>query len=68
MSGWTGRPKDVPIVAPREQVRVTGARLGGQMGWFTCQVHGRARPMTLRFYRLWRPEVEALLGALGAPG
>jgi hypothetical protein len=24
--------------------------------------------MTLRFYRFWRPEVDALLGALGTPG
>jgi hypothetical protein len=64
MSAWTGKPKEVPIVAPREQVRLAGARLG----WFTCQVPGRDKPMTLRFYRFWRPEVEALLGALGAPG
>jgi hypothetical protein len=68
MSAWTGKPIQVPIVAPRWQVRVTGARLGGQMGWFTCQIPGREKPMTLRFYRFWRPEVEALLGALGTPG
>jgi len=68
MSAWTGKPREIQIVAPREQVRVTGARLGGQMGWFTCQVPGRDKPMTLRFYRFWRPEVEALLGALGAAG
>ena len=67
MSAWTGKPIQVPIVAPRWQVRVTGARLSGQLGWFTCQVPGREKPMTLRFYRFWRPEVEALLGALGAP-
>lgn len=67
MSAWTGKPIEVSIVAPREQVRVTGARLGGQMGWFTCQVPGREKPMTLRFYRFWRPEVQALLGALGTP-
>jgi hypothetical protein len=66
MSAWTGKPREIPIVAPRELVRVTGARLGGQMGWFTCQVPGRDKPMTLRFYRYWRPEVEALLGALHA--
>jgi len=47
---------------------VTGARLGGQMGWFTCQVPGREKQMTLRFYRFWRPEVEALLGGLGSGG
>jgi hypothetical protein len=68
MSAWTGKPREIPIVAPRELVRVTGVRLGGQMGWFTCQVPGRDKPMTLRFYRFWRPEVQALLGALGAAG
>ena len=66
MSAWTGKPREIPIVVPREQVRVTGARLGGQMGWFTCQVPSRDKPMTLRFYRFWRPEVAALIGALGA--
>jgi hypothetical protein len=68
ISAWTGKPIQVPIVASRWQLRVTGARLGGQMGWFTCQVPGREKQMTLRFYRFWRPEVEALLGGLGSGG
>lgn len=64
LSAWTGRPVAVPIVAPRDQVRVTDFRLGGSMGWLQCQLPGRS-PMTLRFYRLWRPEIEALLAELG---
>jgi hypothetical protein len=64
ISAWTGRPREVTIIAPREQVRVTGSRLGGQMGWFTCVVPGREAPMTLRFYRLWRPEAEAIVAGL----
>jgi len=58
ISAWPGRPREVTIIAPRGEVRVTGFRLGGQIGWFTCQVPARKAPMTLRFYRLWRPEVE----------
>jgi hypothetical protein len=64
ISAWTGRPREVTIIAPRGQVRVTGSRLGGQMGSFTCVVPGREAPMTLRFYRLWRPEAEAIVAAL----
>jgi hypothetical protein len=63
ISAWTGRPRQVAIIAPRDQVRVTGSRTGGQMGWLTCEVPGRGR-MTLRFYRMWRPEIEAILAAL----
>jgi hypothetical protein len=68
MSAWTGKPMEVPIVAPRWQVQVISARLGGQMGWFILRVPGREKPMTMRFYRFWRPEVEALLGGLGTQG
>jgi hypothetical protein len=69
MSGTSGRPVGVPIVAPRDQVRITDVRLrlwmSGGMGSMLCYVQGRPGPMTLRFYRLWRPEVEALLAELG---
>lgn len=66
IAAWTGRPREVTIVAPREQVRVTSSRLRGQMGWLTCQVPGRDTPMTLRFHRFWQPEMESILGALGS--
>lgn len=64
LSAWNGRPVAVPIVVPRDQVRVTNFRIRGSMGWMQCQVPGRP-PMTLWFHRLWRPEVEALLAELG---
>jgi hypothetical protein len=69
MSGRTGRPVEVRIVAPRDQVRITNVRLvlalSGGMGSMLCYVPGRSAPMTLRFYRIWRSEVEYLLGQLG---
>lgn len=70
MSGTNGRPVELSIVAPRDQVRITDVRLrlafSGGMGSMLCQVPGRPQPMTLRFYRVWRPEIEALLAELGA--
>ena len=69
MSGRTGRPVEVRIVEPRDQVRITDVRLrlalSGGMGSMLCYVPGRPGPMTLRFFRIWRPEVEFLLGQLG---
>lgn len=66
ISTWSGKPAEVSIVAPREQVKVISSRLGGQMGWIVCQVPGREARMTLRFHRFWRPEIESLLSALSA--
>ena len=68
ISAWSGKPAEVSIVAPREQVKVISSRLGGQMGWIVCQVPGREGRMTLRFHRFWRSEVESLLSALPADG
>jgi hypothetical protein len=69
MSGTNGRPVAVPIVAPRDQVRIADVHLrlalSGGLGSMLCYVPGRSGPMTLRFYRLWRPEVETLLAELG---
>jgi hypothetical protein len=65
LSIWTGRPRQVKYVVPREQVRISQYRPGMQMGRFRCQVPGREKPMTIRFYRMWRPEIEYLLGQIG---
>lgn len=69
MSGTRGRPVAVSIVEPRDQVRFTDVRLvlalSGGMGSMLCHVADRSGPMTLRFYRIWRPEVQYLLGQLG---
>jgi hypothetical protein len=65
LSIWTGRPREVKYVVPRQQVRITQYRPGVQMGRFQCEVPGREKPMTIRFYRVWRPEVEYLVGLIG---
>jgi hypothetical protein len=69
LSFWTGKPTKVKIAAFREQVRVTDYRPGTLMGSFLFSYPGRDRPMRIRTPRVWRPEVESILSALGAdPG
>jgi hypothetical protein len=68
ISAWTGRPREVTMTVPREQVRVEALRLHGQMGWLRCRVPDRQAPMTLRFLHFWRPEVQAMLAELGTGG
>jgi hypothetical protein len=69
MSGLSGRAAGVPIVERREQVRITDLRLNlafsGGMGSMLCYLPGKSGPMTLRFFRIWRYEVEKLLAELG---
>ena len=68
LSFWTGRPKSVKIAVPREQVRVTDYRPGVTWTSFRLSFPGRDKPMRIRTPRVWRPEVEAVLSALGADG
>ncbi len=65
LSYWTARPKNVKIVVPNEHARVTDYRPGKLHGSFRFSHPERKRPMTVRLGRVWRPEVERLLGSLG---
>jgi len=66
LSFWTGRPSAVKIATPRDQVRVTDYAPGVVWATFRLSYPGRDKPMKLRAPRPWRPEIEFLVGALGA--
>jgi hypothetical protein len=72
LSMWTGRPTKVDSVIPRNQVRVGDYRQGVVFGSFRFMIPGRSKPATIRVHRVFRPEIESVLGQLGvlapAPG
>ncbi|HEY2575522.1 MAG TPA: hypothetical protein VGI74_04375 [Streptosporangiaceae bacterium] len=69
-SFWTGRPRRVESATPRDQVRVTSYKQGVVFGSFRYAYPGRNKPMLIRVHRIYRPEIESMLGQLGvfSPG
>jgi hypothetical protein len=65
LSVWTGRPKKVKIVTPRDQVRIADYQPGTVFASFRYLIPDRKKPMRMRAGRGWRPEIEALLTELG---
>jgi len=65
-SRWSGRPRQAESVTAREQVRVGDWKPGVVFGSFRYTDPGRGRPMTMRVHRVYRPEIEFILGQFGA--
>jgi hypothetical protein len=68
LSYWTGRPKNIKAVVPRGQAQVSDYNPGTVWPSFRLSYPGRNKPMKLRAHRIWRPEVEQILGAIGFGG
>jgi hypothetical protein len=65
LSYWTARPKSIKMIVPNENARVTDYRPGKLHPFFRFSHPERSKPMKVRSNRVWRPEVERLLGGLG---
>jgi hypothetical protein len=65
-SFWTGRPRRMESATPRDQVRVTRYKPGVVFGSFRYAYPGRNKPLLIRVHRIYRPEIEFMLGQLGA--
>jgi hypothetical protein len=68
LSYWTARPKRIKAVVQRGQVQVSDYKPGTVWPSFRIGYPGRNKPMKLRAHRVYRPEVEQILGALGFGG
>ena len=68
LSYWTARPKNIKAVVPRGQAQVSDYKPGTVWPSFRLGYPGRKKPMKLRAHRVWRPEVEQILGTLGFGG
>ncbi|HSZ38818.1 MAG TPA: hypothetical protein VK817_02555 [Trebonia sp.] len=65
LSIWTGRPKKIKSVTPREQVSITDFNPGTMWGSFRFMTPDRAKPLKLRFAaRIYRKEAEEIARAL----
>jgi hypothetical protein len=64
ISRWTGRPKNVKSITPREQARISGYYAGTVWDSFTYAIPGRKKPLRMRVSRGYRGEMEAMIGAL----
>jgi len=68
LSVFTGRPTKVNFVIPRDQVRMGDYKPGVVYGTFLFLLPGRSKPSKLRVHRIFRPEMETILGGLGILG
>jgi hypothetical protein len=68
VSRWSGRPRDVQAVTPRGEVQVTNYQPGTLFSTFRYVYPGRNKPLRMRVHRIYRQEIESMLGQLGAFG
>jgi hypothetical protein len=68
VSRWSGRPKDVESATPRGQVQVADYQQGTLFSTFRYSYPGRDKPLRMRVHRIYRQEIESMLGQLGAFG
>jgi hypothetical protein len=66
ISRWTGRPKSVKFITPRDQVQLTDYIQSGVWDSFRYMTPQRNKPLKLRFSRAYRREVEAIFGAVNS--
>jgi hypothetical protein len=67
-SKWTGRPRQVEAATPRDQVSVSDFQPGVVFSRFKYSYPGRAKPLRMRVHRIYRQEIESMLGQVGAFG
>ena len=68
LSIWTGRPTKVEAAIPRNEVRMGDYKPGVVFGTFRFMIPGRTKPSRMRVHRIFRPEIESILGQLGVLG
>jgi hypothetical protein len=67
-SRWSGRPKQVETATPRDQVSIGDFKPGIVFSTFKFGYPGRTKPLRMRVHRIYRQEIDSLLGQVGAFG
>jgi hypothetical protein len=67
-SRWSGRPTQVETATPRDQAQASDYKPGVVFGSFIYTYPGRTKPMRMKVHRIYRQEIESMLGQLGAFG
>jgi hypothetical protein len=67
-SKLSGQPKQVEAATPRDQVAITGFQPGMVFSRFKYGYPGRPKPLRMRVHRIYRREIDSMLGQLGVFG
>jgi hypothetical protein len=66
ISRWTGRPKSVKSITPREQANISEYRTGTLFDSFRYMTPERKKPLKIRVGRGYRREIETMINALNS--
>jgi hypothetical protein len=67
MNRVSNRPKEIAFTAPLQSVGITDYRRNAMWSSFRYNVPTAAKPLRLNVHRIWRQELDALVGAFGVP-
>jgi hypothetical protein len=67
MNRVSNRPKEIAFTAPLQAVQITDYRRNAMWSSFRYNVPTAAKPLRLNVHRIWRQELDALVGAFGVP-
>jgi hypothetical protein len=67
MNRLSNRPKEIAFTAPLQSVQISDYRRNAMWSSFRYNVPTAAKPLRLNVHRVWRSELDALVGAFGVP-
>jgi hypothetical protein len=67
MNRISNRPKEIAFTTPLQSVRVSDYKRSAMWSSFRYNVPTAAKPLRLNVHRIWRQELDALVGAFGVP-
>jgi hypothetical protein len=67
MNRVSNRPKEIAFTAPLHSVRITDYNRAALWSSFRYNTPNAAKPLRLNVHRVWRQELDALVGAFGVP-
>jgi hypothetical protein len=67
MNRMSNRPKEIAFTAPLQSVQISDYRRNAMWSSFRYNVPTAPKPLRLNVHRIWRQELDALVGAFGVP-
>ncbi|GLY83813.1 hypothetical protein [Actinoallomurus iriomotensis] len=67
MNRISNRPKEIAFTAPLQSVRISNYNRAALWSSFHYQTPAAQKPLRLNVHRIWRQELDALMGAFGVP-
>jgi hypothetical protein len=67
MNRLSNRPKEIAFTAPLQSVQISEYRRNAMWSSFRYNVPTAPKPLRLNVHRIWRQELDALIGSFGVP-